>query len=435
MTNEPTVGNGVQGPKSSTISGSLVGGFPNTSYSDYQAPFAPDGLTGAFNTSGPGDWDTGPGMQPDGPYVNPSIQTFISGTSIYFEPDTLGGVAGGVQFTPNRLVASPVKFGSLPTGVGATKPEPWQTLAFCPNPASRTSPATSAPTSGDHPGFANPPDHLYLEFFTMPTVEPYAISEPLSTAGKVNLNYQLAPFTSIERSTALRGVLKNTQITGICGYNVQDPRPVTGRSGAAAGTYKLGGAAGSGFETRYDINRDATLAGLEAVYFNKGNIFRYPSEICDLFLVPQKLPGASYHSRAAVPPTNYSAMAAWWGLPAASGDLSKMNFTGDNLREEPYDRIYPRVTTKSNTFTVHYCVQVLSKRTNSDPMTWEEGKDLVVAESRGATMIERYIDPADSSFDDTWDNDTRSLRLTAGTKVDLTQFYKFRIISNKKFAP
>jgi hypothetical protein len=31
----------------------------------------------------------------------------------------------------------------------------------------------------------------------MPVVEPYAISEPLSVAGRVNLNYQIVPFTNI----------------------------------------------------------------------------------------------------------------------------------------------------------------------------------------------------------------------------------------------
>ena len=31
----------------------------------------------------------------------------------------------------------------------------------------------------------------------MPFVEPYLISEPLSTAGRVNLNYQIAPFSYI----------------------------------------------------------------------------------------------------------------------------------------------------------------------------------------------------------------------------------------------
>ncbi len=36
-----------------------------------------------------------------------------------------------------------------------------------------------------------------MDLFNMPTVEPYAISEPFSTAGKVNMNYQILPYTYI----------------------------------------------------------------------------------------------------------------------------------------------------------------------------------------------------------------------------------------------
>jgi len=46
----------------------------------------------------------------------------------------------------------------------------------------------------------------------MPVVEPYAISEPFSTAGKVNMNYQIAPFNYITRNTALRGVFCGSMI-------------------------------------------------------------------------------------------------------------------------------------------------------------------------------------------------------------------------------
>ena len=46
-----------------------------------------------------------------------------------------------------------------------------------------------------------------LDLFTMPVVEPYAISDPFSTDGKVNLNYQIMPFGYLKRSTALRAEL------------------------------------------------------------------------------------------------------------------------------------------------------------------------------------------------------------------------------------
>lgn len=59
---------------------------------------------------------------------------------------------------------------------------PWQTLLF---------PASAKAT------------HYYLDLFWMPVVEPYAISQPFSTAGKINLNYQIMPFTNIKRATAI----------------------------------------------------------------------------------------------------------------------------------------------------------------------------------------------------------------------------------------
>ena len=37
----------------------------------------------------------------------------------------------------------------------------------------------------------------------MPTIEPYAISGCMTTAGKINLNDQIAPFTWLHRNTAL----------------------------------------------------------------------------------------------------------------------------------------------------------------------------------------------------------------------------------------
>ena len=62
-----------------------------------------------------------------------------------------------------------------------------------------------------------------------------------------------------------------------------------------------------------------------------------------------------------------------------------------------------------------------------------EGKDAVTAEYRGSSMIERFIDPNDPDLDSTWDSDT--INLSATGKADLSRFYKFRVISTKKFAP
>ena len=68
--------------------------------------------------------------------------------------------------------------------------------------------------------------------------------------------------------------------------------------------------------------------------------------------------------------------------------------TGDNSLERPYSLIYPRVTTKSNIFTVHVVAQSLKKiATDPNQAVWNEGKDLVTSEYHGAYTIEKYFDP------------------------------------------
>ncbi len=132
----------------------------------------------------------------------------------YFRADSFGArFAPGAQsfFTPNRMVSSPVMMGSLPSRVHyGNKNGPdasnggngaWTNLLFRPYIQLNSALAR-------HPGQATPPDHYLLDLFWMPVVEPYAISEPLSTAGKVNMNYQMLPFTHIRRATALHAVMK-----------------------------------------------------------------------------------------------------------------------------------------------------------------------------------------------------------------------------------
>src|SRR6476469_4529658 len=41
------------------------------------------------------------------------------------------------------------------------------------------------------------------------------------------------------------------------------------------------------------------------------------------------------------------------------------DMTGDNARERPYAHIYPRLTTKSNVYTVHMRCQAIRKSANS----------------------------------------------------------------------
>ena len=110
-----------------------------------------------------GDWNNGPGLIEDGPYIakpdfgnnlNESKQPapgqmaggyFQRGGDFFSDPK-------GVNTAPHRQISSAIAFGSLPTGVyprgggeDADKvPRPWQTLLFCPNPLSRQTEAGDA---------------------------------------------------------------------------------------------------------------------------------------------------------------------------------------------------------------------------------------------------------------------------------------------------
>lgn len=417
---EPQIG----GKSTRETAGNLLKGV---NYPDHAIPAVTRGLDGAFNKDGrPGDWDTGIGGIEDGPYVNkPDEGTGALPLGGYFSRGGEFASEDGTTFSPNRMISSAVAFGSLPTGLHGTiarpadnsgspwaHPHPWQTLLFCPNPAARTTAAGMEPSAADHMGFATPRDHLLLDLFYMPVIEPYAISDSFSTAGKINMNYQMMPFTYVERSTGLRAALKSTLVTAIPVSEVNRYKaPVSGEN------------PGNNLEFRYTVNATATLSGIKK-RFNNWDIYRAPSEICEIFLVPQRIPGGEYGG-AAAPPTTYEAMNDWWNGSANTADA--MDLTGDNLREEPYGQLYPRLATQSNTYTVHYRVQTLKKARSSDAVGWEEGKDAVTAEYRGSAMLERYLDPNEKElgavgvggdkFVNSWD-----------------AFFRFRVIQNKQFA-
>lgn len=369
----------------------------NMPYEPASEPVAARGLNGALMRGGlAGDWDNGPGNIEDGAYINKADEgnrATGSGTGAYYDRGSFG-VESGVSFSPNRQIASAVSFGSLPIGVKRTRdaqdaglPEgyPWQTLLFCRYPA-----------AGDkHPGrTGSPRDHLYLDLFTMPIVEPYAISEPFSTAGKVNLNYQIVPFTYINRSTAMRGVLKSVKITAI-------PK----------GDYKIYKTSNGG-DYRKSLNLDETLRGFENRFketagpgwIGDTGAFRSASEICDMFLVPETS-GITLEK-----------MNTFW---------SSNTLTGDNAREAPYGQIYPRVTTRSNTFTIHMRVQSLRKNVATAGNVWDEARDSVLSEYRGSTTVERYVDAADPKIPD----------FTANPEATMDSYYRFRVLGTKRFAP
>jgi len=334
-------------------------------------------------------------------------------------------------FSPNRQVPSPVVLGSVPSGYRASfnpaNPQlsdvtPWRTLLFSPAPVSPTHEALSEVSAGGGvPIAGRTPDYTLLDFFWMPVVEPYAISEPLSTAGKVNMNAQIAPFTYITRNTALRGVLRSTLITAVPDKWINNKNS----TGSGSGTLSdLGGNSASidYSNFRYPINAEETLKQFHA-RFAAGDIFRSASEICSLWLYPDKRSG----SDAAGPSWDASGtnIKSWWYDNPGSEAKS---VTGDNLREKPYATLYPLLTTKSNTYTVHIKVQTLQKVPGTALAQWVEGRDRVTSEYQGSQTIERYVDPMDAKLID-------FASRTGATDPVLSDFYRFRVLSNKRFSP
>lgn len=375
-------------------------------------PVAPRGLAAALMFNGkPGDWDTGPGTIADGPYVNMPDQANANtsqGNLFYAKGGYIsssGIVESGASYSPNRQIASAVAFGSLPSEINPVNPglsKPWQTLLFTRQPAAGDNhPGLGIPIDG--PPYSTAPDHAFLDLFTMPIVEPYAISEPFSTAGKVNMNYQIVPFTYLTRNTAVRAVLKATNMMAI---------PTN-----AGDSYKYTNNSPPPF--RYTIDADETVGTLRGFEkrFGSGDIFRSASEICSISLVPKlRVDGQTPDGSPA-----YDTMTKWW---------EDFMLTGDNVREGPYGQLYPRLTTKSNTFTVHVQAQSIGKNLTTLAEGFVEGKDQVTGEFRGSFLIERYLDPNSDSLVDA--NGQPANELDADAMVGP---YKFRVVSTKRFAP
>jgi uncharacterized protein (TIGR02600 family) len=389
-----------------------------------------------------GDFDTGPGLTLDGPFIGKTneggealrwtTQGAYDGrnTNPDFNIETFDFSLENLNNAPNRQIPSAVIFGSLP--VGNSPATSWRTLLFSPNPNSQNHAALGevAP-AGAPPLPGKAPDSLLLDFFHMPVVEPYAISEPFSTAGRVNMNYQIAPFTYIRRDTALRGVLRSGILNAVEDRRVQN-RKMRGIQGlyhddATGGIYSQYLRDTGHWAFRYPIHLEETLKQFEQ-RFAAGDLFRAPSEICSLWLYPAQQPTATNPENSAKALVNWDAnssnIKSWW---YDNPGTTRKSVTSDNMRERPYATIYPRLTTKSNTFTAYFKVQVLQKSPQTRADEWVEGRDQVRSEYRGSATIERYIDPSDPSLPD--------FTLSENADVSLDDFYRFRVMNAKRFAP
>ena len=340
------------------------------------------------------DWDNGVSIAPDGAYWNKADEGARMGNVPYFErlARDFGLEASDEDetFSPNRILPSAVAFGSIPSL--PLSYVPWTTFLFRPDltPGGSHFGSRDRGLTGPLPGA--PPDHLWLDLWWMPVVQPYAISEPFSTAGKINMNYQILPFTHITRATGLHAVLKSEEIMAI---------PTN-----AGASYKTG--AGN-VRWRHRIDPEETLRQWQQ-RFDSGDVFLTESEICEQFLVPfgQTLNG----------------MPQFWQNHA---------LTGDNTLERPYANLYPRLTTKSNAFRVHFKVQTFIKTRSTDPDVFDPERDRITAEFEGSTLIERYLEPRDPAIPDyVWE--VRHGRPLSDLPA-LDRFYRMRVLETRRFAP
>ena len=365
-----------------------------------------------------GDFDNGVAQATDGAYINKPDEGNTSGTnSPYYYFAWNFGEPAEVFFSPNRLVPSAGMLGSLPTGV--KRNQPWQTLLFRPQKGHPGDPGYSDPKTAKNPT-NKAPDHLIMDCFWMPFAEPYAISEPFSTAGKVNMNYEIAPFSYIRRATGLHGVLKSeepltipnaaSKIYKLWDHETNDNAIMPNDSRDTDSQVRTDWGKAYNGQAPFDkmrrgIDPDQTLSQFDD-RFKAGEIFRAASQICEIHLVTKGEKLSKYQD------------GSFW---------KDYLVTGENSRERPYANLYSRLTTKSNVFTIHVRAQVLRKSPSDDATQWDEDKDKVVSEYRGSSIIERYIDAADPNLPD--------FANAASSNATLDANYRFRIVSTKRFAP
>jgi uncharacterized protein (TIGR02600 family) len=309
----------------------------------------------------------------------------------------------------------------------------WQTLLFCPNPNGTNHVSLNK----------TPPDYMIMDLFEMPVVQPYPISAPLSTAGRVNLNYQIAPFNYIKRDSALRGVLKSVQISAVrdddgqwykyCNNNRQIS-PSTNFNPAT-----------NNYSYRFPVHLDNTLKQFDDKFATNG-FFRSGAEICSVWLYPAVAPSRDNPLNPSIAITNYTAdnssISNWW---YARPGISRKGMTGDNSREKPYTAIYPNITTKSNTYQIHYRVQTLKQTPFAHPSDWAKwvepgsgsgASDKITGDLRGSAIIERYIDATDDKIPDFAGNIAAGGNNAINSLTNsLDPYYRYRVINSRFFTP
>lgn len=444
--------------------GSSSNDFRLVQGANYNSAYIPDSILNAESTKNAnayGDFDNGVGTSRDGAYINKpdegnlsQLQKNYGGKQVnirnaYFVDSQYQAAATESFFTPNRMVTSPVMFGSLPTGVwgsraaggtvhpnAATIGVPWRTLLFRPH----VKYPSVANSLNSHPGSplhasaagATPADHYLLELFRMPVVEPYAISDPFSTAGKINLNFQMVPFTHIKRATALHALMKGEVMRTVPKADASIYKNWRTTSSTDWDAYKMySESEGTAKYWHRKIDVEKTLKQFDerfdftAAKTGAKGLFRTASQICEVHLIPGRTNAAG--DGALIPASIDSSnreqvMAKFW---------EANSMTGDNIREAPYSNLYARLTTQSNVFKVYVRAQIITKARSGDPAVFDPKKDSVTSAYRGSAIIERYIDAKDAAHplpdyaaaDDPF------------TPHPLSDYYRFRVVETKRFSP
>lgn len=433
----------------------------NAWYPSSQLPDTPFTPAQSLKSSLSGDFDNGIGNIKDGPYINKpdegnlsvgqmwygNSNQFAVTRNAYFLSNYLQFPPRNSFFTPNRLLPSPVMFGSLPTGVFGSKGDsedkkagvPWRTLLFRPG----TTPGLQQ--SWRHVGSEAPMDHYFLDLFWMPVVEPYAISDNFSTAGKINLNYQMLGFPHITRATALHAAMKGEIVSGFSSRDTRSGDPKDTNTVIYKTARTTGNLAANSAVEMWDkdwhrhINIPATLRQLENRFYSRGvpisgggsgafnGLLRTASQLCELHLVPMSSTDPTRAQNEGISGLNDLS-----GTTAINTGMSTYwrynNLTGDNTRERPYASLYQKFTTRSNTFRVYFISQTIRKAKSVNPSVLDESKDSVTAEYRGSALIERYLG---SGLPDYAANES----VSPFSQPSLENFYHYRILEMKQFSP
>jgi len=415
-------------------SGGKAVGTPATYFP--QAPSSMTGLPPSGYSTSPGDFSNGLGCEGDGPHIMKADEGNSSYTgenwgqsapypyqNQYFPFDSkLAAV-----FSPNRQVASAVQLGSLPSQPKSFVP--WQTLMFHPD------------YNGTLFGTKVPADSLLLDLFWMPVVDPYPMSEEYSTAGKVNMNYQIVPFTYITRATAMIGALRSVTVGAIM---ASGSITEASNTGSMSGNYKHAAWTKAKDGNNNDVSNEYAVDPVQTlVYFNdrfsqaspSSNIFKSATEICSIPLIPMSnantLIQTGYSTTSnpnAINIGNFQTLST----PAQLNSLMKTFWsdnalTGDNTVEAPYNALYPRLTTQSNTYTVYVRAQALQVTGSPGNGVFTMIADRVTGEYRGSYEVERYLNLNDTTIPDFANSQNYS--------KTIYPYYKFRVLSNKQFLP